>query len=373
VGSLTKSMVATVIARLANEGLLSLDDAVTAHVPKLRSSAWAERATLRDLLANRSGLPLRLGLEFGFDDRTDKDDAALSRFVADIPNVEPAGAFWSYSNEGWCVLRRVIETATGMAWEDAMRHHLSSIGLRKTTFGTDAIPSRHAIGHEITEDDPVPVEPMIGRAYAPAGIGVMSTVTDLLRFASVHLEDRSLAALREVHAHVPISGWLDGWCLGWAYFDWAGGPVWGWDGLVSGERAVLRIVPEQRTAIVVMTNSGTGGVMYRALVAELMDAVCGISVPPPNLEPAAGAAGNLSRFAGVYAWPDRHVEVTATAHSLLLKRDRGETEALPLDERTFLVDAADRDNPTVTFGSFDADGHPHVLYLMLWGLPRMAP
>jgi hypothetical protein len=29
------------------------------------------------------------------------------------------------------------------------------------------------------------------------------------------------------------------------------------------------------------------------------------------------------------------------------------------------------DNPTVTFGAFDTVGRPWVLYLMLWGLPRL--
>ena len=38
VGSLTKSMVATVVARLAKEGRLSLEDPVVAHVPELRGS-----------------------------------------------------------------------------------------------------------------------------------------------------------------------------------------------------------------------------------------------------------------------------------------------------------------------------------------------
>src|SRR5690348_16016354 len=83
VGSLTKTMVATVIAHLAEAGRLSLDDPVAAHVPELRASGWAARATVRDLLANRSGLPLRAGLEFGFDGRRDQDDGALSRLVAD--------------------------------------------------------------------------------------------------------------------------------------------------------------------------------------------------------------------------------------------------------------------------------------------------
>jgi hypothetical protein len=45
-------------------------------------------------------------------------------------------------------------------------------------------------------------------------------------------------------------------------------------------------------------------------------------------------------------------------------------EALPVDGRSFLVDAADGDTPTVTFG-FDDDGRAAVLYEMLWGYPRV--
>jgi beta-lactamase class C len=41
-GSLTKPMVATVLARLAEEGRLSLDDSVATHVPELRGAAWAD-------------------------------------------------------------------------------------------------------------------------------------------------------------------------------------------------------------------------------------------------------------------------------------------------------------------------------------------
>jgi len=54
-----------------------------------------------------------------------------------------------------------------------------------------------------------------------------------------------------------------------------------------------------------------------------------------------------------------------------LMAEEGETEALPLDEHAFVVDPTDPDNPTVTFGDFDAAGRPHVLYVMLWGLPRL--
>jgi CubicO group peptidase (beta-lactamase class C family) len=370
-GSLTKSMVATVIAGLAEAHRLSLDDPVTRHVPELRESGWAGRAALRDLLANRSGLGLRAGLEFGFAGRKENDGRALERLVADAAPSAPAAGFWSYSNVGWCVLGRVIETVAGVSWEDAMQRHLfRPAGMSDTACVTGGTSTRRAMGHEITAGGPVPVAPLTARAYGPAGTSAVTTVTDLLRFAAVHLQDPSLAALRAVHAEVPIYGWLDSWCLGWARFGWDGGQVWGWDGLLNGERSVLRFVPAQQAAVALMTNGSTGRAMCRSLFAELMASLFGIGVPPLRLDPVAGAAGDLSRFAGSYGWPDRQVEVTATTRGLLISSKEGQTEALPVNDRAFLVDPTDPDNPTVTFGAFDAAHRPTVLYEMLWGLPR---
>ena len=63
--------------------------------------------------------------------------------------------------------------------------------------------------------------------------------------------------------------------------------------------------------------------------------------------------------------------VTSTDAGLLMEGDGRTIEALPVDDRTFLVDAANPDNPTVTFGAFDGSGRPGALYVMLWGLPRV--
>ena len=371
VGSLTKSMVATVVVRLAEAGRLSLDDPVAARVPELRGSGWAHAATVRDLLANRSGLPLRAALEFGFADRDDEDDGSPSRLAADVAAGIPTAAFWSYTNVGWRLLGRVIETVTEVSWAQAMSSHLADSGVRQTAFDAGEVTTLRATGHEVTAKGPVPVEPLVARAYGPAGTTAVSTVTDLLRFAALHLEDPSLAVMRTAHAEISIRGWLDAWCLGWARFDWEGGPVWGWDGVVPGERSVLRIVPEHRAAVALMTNGSTGRATYRSLFTDLMESMFEISVTPLGLDAGAGPAVDLSRFAGVYAWPDRRVEVKAAGSALRITSEQGETEAHPLDDRTFLVDAADPDNPTVTFGAFDGAGRPHVLYIMLWGLPRL--
>ena len=369
VGSLCKSMVATAVARLAADGRLSLDDPVSALVPELRGSDWAMRASVRDLLANRSRLPLRA--EFEFSTFPGDDAGALARFVEQLATGDPSPPIWSYSNAGWCILGRALEMVTALPWDDAMRVVLlEPLEMTQSTFVNEAVNVPRASGHEITPGGVVRAAPWTPRALAPAGSTILSTVMDVLRFARAHLDDPSLAALRATHEEIRIHAWFDAWCLGWARFDWGDGRVWGWDGLISGQRAVLRLVPESGGAVVLLTNCAAGRAVYRSIFPDVMDAWFGVHVPPLGLEPSEGAAGDLSRFAGVYAWADRRWDVNATDSCLVLESGGRSVEGLPLDERTFLVDRGDPDTPTATFGGFDDDGRPGVLYEMLWGLPR---
>jgi CubicO group peptidase (beta-lactamase class C family) len=180
------------------------------YVPELRESVWAAGVTLRDLMANRGGLPLRADLEFGFGRRSHVDDDALARLTADIPRDVARSSVWSYSNVGWCVVGRAMETATGATWEDAMRRQLlDAEGMSETSFAVGPASTARVSGHDTTAAGPVPVEPLASRAYGPAGATAITTVADLIRFASLHLDDPSLAELRVVHSDVSIYGWLD--------------------------------------------------------------------------------------------------------------------------------------------------------------------
>jgi CubicO group peptidase (beta-lactamase class C family) len=342
VGSLAKPTLATAIARAA-----SLDDPVAAWVPELAGSPWAEHAALRDLLGNRARVPLTGALEFG--DFPGDDAGVLSRFADAVAAEAPTAPFWSYTNAGWSVLGRALEVVTGLPFEQALEETvLRPLGLSQTTFVGRPVAEPRAVGHH----EGTPVDSWTPAALAPAGTTLLSTAGDLLRLAEAHFDDPVLAELRTQPSGVPIRGWLDAWCLGWASFDRPGGPVYGWDGLTTGYRSVLRFDPVRRTASVLLTNGGGGRKLYRALFDE----------PPVGVEPRA--AVDLSGYAGVYAWPDRTCTVTTREDHLVIDGDGRTREARPLDERTFLVDAADPDNPTVTF---DGD----VLYLMLWGLPRV--
>lgn len=368
IGSITKPIVATTIVRLADQGLVDLDAAVSEHVPELSRSLWARAATIRDLLANRGRVPLRAAWEFDLD--LDGADV-LSRIAAMLSDADPFAPVWSYTNTGWCVLGRVVEVAMSETWEAATRSTvLDPMGMGGTTFHSERGPGPSPVGHQVTAEGATTMADWTPAAYAATGSSMGATAGDLLRFARAHLTDPTLATMREAHATTAIHGWLDAWCLGWARFDWEGGPVWGWDGNAGGFRAVLRVLPDHDAAVALLTNGTHGRSLYRTLFAEILQDGFGITMTPLSLTPMPTPGIDLEAYAGTYSWPDWRIQITAHGDHLVLATDTDQVVARPADRRVFVTDPANPDRPTVTFDAFDAQGRPGVLYHMLWGLPR---
>jgi hypothetical protein len=57
------------------------------------------------------------------------------------------------------------------------------------------------------------------------------------------------------------------------------------DGLISGSRAILRLLPQHRGAVVLLTNGSTGRVLYRSLFPILLEAWFGVGMPALRLAP----------------------------------------------------------------------------------------
>jgi hypothetical protein len=193
----------------------------------------------------------------------------------------------------------------------------------------------------------------------------------MLSFAAWHLTDPMLAGLRVVHADISIADWFDAWGLGLGRFDWDGTDVWGWDGVVTGQRSVLRLLPDQAGAVVVLTNGSAGRALARSILAEAVPVSFRLEVPTVRLDPSPDVPHSVSAYTGTYGWPDRRVQVTESAGRVVVTEDGVAQEAAPLDHRRFLLDRDDPDTPTITFDDFDVDGRPGVLYDMVWGLERL--
>lgn len=118
-GSVTKALSGSLLARLAAQGRLGLDDPVERWLPELAGKP-AGRLSLRSLATHRSGLPrLPLSARFIWAMLAERDDPyrhfdrdRLIKWLSDWPGVKPAQQpEFVYSNLGFALLGQVLERA----------------------------------------------------------------------------------------------------------------------------------------------------------------------------------------------------------------------------------------------------------------------
>jgi serine-type D-Ala-D-Ala carboxypeptidase/endopeptidase len=192
IGSITKTFTATLLADMAREGVVALDDPVQRYLPDgVRLPVRGRGITLEELATHRSGLPrLPKGLLWPAltRDRRDPyakfDDARLAAAVgATRPRREP-GRKVVYSNYGMGLLGHVLALRAGASYERLVRERICEpLGLVDTWVETPASERwRVATGHTWRRR-PTPHWHLV--ALVGAG-GLRSTAADLLAFLSLH-------------------------------------------------------------------------------------------------------------------------------------------------------------------------------------------
>jgi CubicO group peptidase (beta-lactamase class C family) len=178
IGSITKTFTAVLALQCRDDGLLELDDPISAH---LSVPAHGD-LTVRRLLSHTSGLQRE---PFGdlWDTLTSPSDEAL---VADLRRVErvlaPARRY-HYSNLGYGLLGAVVARARGGTWAEVLAERiLGPLGL--SSIGVEPGPA-DAVGYLVDEySDHARPEPAthLG-AIAPAG-QLWGSAADLARWAA---------------------------------------------------------------------------------------------------------------------------------------------------------------------------------------------
>ncbi len=179
------------------------------------------------------------------------------------PLPDACQGLWSYANSGyWAAGERCAER-TGMTYSDAMRE-LVLQPLELTATGYDELASA-AEGH--VQEGETGQRPAGSLPYPesrrPSG-GLWSTVGDLLRFAEHQFEHG--AELREPQADALGAEY----CLGCWRRELEGGRVaFDHEGSVAGFQSLLLLVPDERLALAVLTNSWRGSGAIRRIVRDL--------------------------------------------------------------------------------------------------------
>jgi len=231
IGSITKSMVATVAARLVDAGRLSWDDTLGAALGGAHPAMLPayRQATLRHLLSHRAGLPRDLSVaEMQAVVTSGADVAGQTHAVLElafaIPPTAALGAQMSYSNIDYMAVGAILRARTGQDWETLMRRELfAPLGLKSAGFSTpDSGPDGLAqpTGHGEWLGQPYRAYPSnapgsdLPPVWGPSGTVHMG-LADLLTYLAAHRDRSRLlkAATWQVLHRPPYGG---DYALGWA-------------------------------------------------------------------------------------------------------------------------------------------------------------
>lgn len=236
IASTTKPISGAVTMALVDEGLLSLDEAVTRLLPELASPrvlrrmdgplvdtvATQREITVRDLLTFTFGFGMHVGMfmaatpwpitvaateaqlaTFGPPDPTTAPDAdEWIKRLGSLPLMAQPGERWLY-NTGAQVLGVLCQRAAGAArYDEVLRSRLlEPLGMSQTSF-VAADVARLATAYVNTPDGLTLWDPPDGNwsrppAFDDGAAGLVSTVDDLLAFARMFLRDGAPALSRD--------------------------------------------------------------------------------------------------------------------------------------------------------------------------------
>jgi CubicO group peptidase (beta-lactamase class C family) len=209
--SQTKGFCGVTIAKLVEEGKISLDDPVSKYLPEFRE-LWILRSntngvktlvraqntlTVRMCLNHTGGFPFEICAKQGAAKGGGWSGGAPLRQVAVIAANSPIlfepGTQARYSNTGIDIGAAVVEVVTGMKWEDYLKKTvLEPLGMKSTSFK----PTDEQLKTQVEMYDCVAGKPARYRlqnswqqrpynddhVFASAGAGLWTTANDQLKF-----------------------------------------------------------------------------------------------------------------------------------------------------------------------------------------------
>ena len=308
VGSITKSMVATVVLQLVGEGTLRLDDSVERWLPGMVPEG--ESVSVRQLLNHTSGIfnytdDPAFWADLVADPGRTRSPESLVAIATSHPPLFPPGAGWSYSNTNYILAGLIIEAATGRTAETELRQRIfTPLGLRNTSFPVvdRGIGGYHAHGYLLPgnpffpTDQPLDVTDLISPSWAWTAGAVISTADDLSRFYGALLGGRLLppALLQQMLTTVQVDP-VFGYGLGVFSIRTVCGTIWGNSGGVPGYNSFASNSRNGERSLVMMVSAEPNNQTLPLLDLALNTATCNMFGQNVNDQALANAAPLLSR------------------------------------------------------------------------------
>jgi D-alanyl-D-alanine carboxypeptidase len=276
IGSISKQFTATAILMLAEQGKLSLDDPVSRFVPDLTR---AKDVTIRQLLSHTSGYqdywPQDYVPPFMLTPVT--ADQILTLWARKPLDFEP-GTKWQYSNTNYVIAGLIVEKASGTPLLRFLSSHIfEPLGMQSVVnIDQDHLADTDPTGYMRYALGPLRAAPREGKGWLFAAGELAMPVADLAKWDIAMMNQRLLkpSSYQEMQRDVLLkNGAATGYGLGISVRNQAGHRMLEHSGEVSGFTAENMVFPEDRVAIIVLTNQdavNAGGQIARKIAPLLL-------------------------------------------------------------------------------------------------------
>lgn len=331
--SLAKPLFGYIVMQLVQEGVIDLDKPLYQYLPKPlpEYENYKERAgddrwkliTARHCLSHTTGFP----------NWRDSDPAHPQKMGIFFK----PGTHYSYSGEGIQLLQMVVETVTHRKLEDMARervftplHMTRSDFVWQPRFETD-----YAVGHGIEED--TLHKDRYAAAYAAGSME--TTIADYTRFIAGVMQGKGLTAKAKqemLRPQIPIYSKQQifslspdstgdnnkielAYGLGWGLFKTPYGRAFFKEGHGNGWVHYTIAIPEQKTALVILSNSANGESIFK----ELTEKLTGVEIPwvwenyIPYRATEKLSTEQLKKFTGVWENKERYVATISLVNGVL--------------------------------------------------------
>ena len=316
IASITKTFTATAAMQLVEAGKLDLLTDIRAYLPDEDFDFLSETPiTLHQLLTHTAGF-----------DVTDTGDAALSadeaKSIEEIvrrhmpDRVHEPGSVYSYSNFGYTLVGYLIQTVSGMPYEEYMiRNVLEPLGMSQTG---------------IHQPLPENLQKFLARSYQwndgqkrlirdytntlPGG-GIIACAGDMVRYMKMHLNGGQLDGVRIIspEGHQLLTSTKYGskqtkYGICYAFYEnrWTGRRSIEHSGGQLGFVSLMILIPETGTGILIAQNNRKNAGRFRYDVARaVLDTLVGkIELNVPPLVPPENFDAIADNYVGVYKQMD---------------------------------------------------------------------
>jgi CubicO group peptidase (beta-lactamase class C family) len=305
IASNSKAFTAAALAILVDEKKLKWTDKVIDYIPEFRmyNPYVTEEFTVLDLLTHRSGLGLGAGDLMQFPSGADFTRADVIR---NLRYLKPTSGFrskYDYDNNLYVVAGEVLARASGMSFEEFVEQRImKKLGMTESAASPKRLKSRanFAYPHAALDGGAVQqIDEEIGDISNAAG-GIYTNLVDMSKWVRMQLNAGKYGPNLEQRLFSEQVQW-DMWSpqtivpvgraanpynthfmsygLGWFLNDMKGYKQVTHTGGLLGMVSQVRLFPELKLGIVVLTNQQSGAA-FTAISSTIMDSYLGM--PPTD-------------------------------------------------------------------------------------------